>query len=319
MSGTPRVLAAGGIGLLGVVAIHERAPADLRGELLLPALFGAASVLALAAGAAKLDAALADKDGSRAVRRAAGLIAGSFLGMAAVAAASLELLYSSLSHARLGWAYMLPTVAAALVVFVQRGQLASAGALALGRRGLVFGLAGLLLLALARASVSPKPAPVAPVKPREVLAPSSSETAPTEAPEMQVPAPSAAASASGIASAGPAPSTPALPSAVGAPGELQIENVTSRGLLEADARGGIERRKERLQACLVDPKQQQGGALTLKIGIDASGSVGYVKPIGGDLVGTPLAACLLPAFYKMGFAAPASDNAYFEITLRSPP
>lgn len=57
----------------------------------------------------------------------------------------------------------------------------------------------------------------------------------------------------------------------------------------------------------------------MRVGIDASGSVGFVRTTGGDLVGTPLAACLLPAFYKMGFAAPASNSAHFEITLRAPP
>src|SRR5687767_6595885 len=73
---TPRALGVVGVGLVGVAAVYQRAPAALRGELSLPALFGAVSVLALAAGAAKLDAALVDRDGPRAKRRAAGLIAG---------------------------------------------------------------------------------------------------------------------------------------------------------------------------------------------------------------------------------------------------
>jgi hypothetical protein len=89
-------------------------------------------------------------------------------------------------------------------------------------------------------------------------------------------------------------------------------------MVEADARGGVERRMTKLQACLADPNNRQSGALSLKIGIDAAGSVSYSKATGGDLVGTPLAACLLPVFYKMGFAAPASNSAYFEITLRAP-
>jgi hypothetical protein len=89
-------------------------------------------------------------------------------------------------------------------------------------------------------------------------------------------------------------------------------------MLEADARGGVERRKEKLQACLAEPTNQQSGTLSLKIGIDTAGSVSYSKATGGDLVGTPLAACLLPVFYKMGFAAPASNGAYFAITLRTP-
>jgi hypothetical protein len=324
---TPRSLAVAAVGLVGVAAVYQRVPSALRGELSLPALFGVVSVLALAAGAAKLDAAVTDRDGPRTVRRSAGLIAGTFLGMASVAAASLELVLTSLSHARFAWAYMLPTVAAALVVFAQRGRLAGAGAVALGRRGLVLGGVGLVLLGLGRFAVSPKPIKPEPVAPHDVIAPSAPETAPPKEPEVEVPAPSLAPPASASASTAPAPSASvaAAPSVsvasapVGAAGELQIESVASRGLLEADARGGVERRKDKLQACMADPKNQQSGVLTLKVGIDASGSVGYVRATGGDLVGTPLATCLLPMFYKMGFAAPASNQASFEITLRSPP
>lgn len=90
-------------------------------------------------------------------------------------------------------------------------------------------------------------------------------------------------------------------------------------MLEADARGGVMRRFDKLQACLTLPKNEQRGSLSLKLGIDANGSVTYSRATGGDLLGSPLATCLLPVFYKMGFAAPASTNAYFEITLRAPP
>jgi len=73
---------------------------------------------------------------------------------------------------------------------------------------------------------------------------------------------------------------------------------------------------DRLNACLADPKNQQTGALTVKVGIDAAGSVSDSRPLSGDLVGTPLAACLVLVFYKMGFAAPAGNGAGFEIALR---
>src|SRR4051812_1230266 len=69
MRSTPRVLAAAAIGLLGEAIVYGRSPAELRGELALPLLFGLASVVALAVGAAKIEAALADKDGARVVRR----------------------------------------------------------------------------------------------------------------------------------------------------------------------------------------------------------------------------------------------------------
>lgn len=309
---TSRVVAAVAVGLLGLGAVHFRAPAEMRGDLGLPALFGLTSVLALTAGAAKLDAALVERDGPRAVRRVVGLLVGSLLGMAAVAAVSLELVLTSIEHARLGWAYMLPIVASLLTVFASRARLAGAGALALGVRALVVVAVGLALLGGARATVTPKPVRAAPL--------------PVKASPKVEPAPAPFAAAEAVASAVPhaasaAPSSSDAPSAAppaGPPGELQIESVVPRGMLEADARGGVMRRIDKLQACLVDAKHHQSGVLTLKVGIDASGSVDYCRPTGGDLVGTPLAACLLPAFYKMGFAAPASGRAYFEITLRSP-
>lgn len=327
MRSTPRVVAATAIGVLGLAALYGRAPTELRGSLSLPALFGAVAVLSVGAGAAKLDAALGDKDGPRAVRRAAGLLGGTFLGMASVAAVSFELLLSSLAQARFAWACMLPAVVSSLIVFAQRGRLAGAGALALGRRGLVLGLLGLALVIGLRfyvarpANAAPRVdvAQVEPAAPPAADAPVPEAIVPPAAPVAE-PSASAAPDASVAASAAPSPlaSTSAAPAPSGAPGELQVEAVATRGMLEADARGGVQRRMTKLQACLAEPNNQQSGALSLKIGIDAAGSVSYSKATGGDLVGTPLAACLLPVFYKMGFAAPASSGAYFEITLRTP-
>ena len=322
-----RVLLVAGIGLLGLSRVYFKAPGSWRGELLLPMLFSAVGVLALAAGAGKLDAALADKDGPRAVRRAAGLIAGTFLSMAAVAAVSLELFASSVVVARFAWACTIPLVGAAVLVFVGRTRLAGAGALALGRRGLVLGAVGLALLGVARLGVSPLRATPEPAKPHVEAAAAPPSAPPITAPEPTAsaePAPSAAPAASTPPAASAEPAASAAPSASaaaapGAPGELQVEGVVTKGMLEADVRGGVARRIDRLQACMTDPKNQQSGALTLRIGVDASGSVGYARPTGGELVGTPLATCLLPAFYKMGFAAPPSNGAYFEITLRAPP
>jgi hypothetical protein len=310
-----RALGAAALGLVGSAAVYQRAPAALRGELLLPALFGAASVLALAAGVAKLEAALADKDGARAVRRAVGLLGGTFLGMVAIAFASIELMSSSRVLARFGWAFMLPLVAALLLAFAQRGRLAGAGALVLGRRGLLLGLAGMAVVVGARFSVRPAAAVSAPPKPPVVVVVDSAVSPPIE-PPAPAPVPSEAAPPAPVASVSAAPAPPVV---TGAPGELQIETVVAKGLLEADARGGVQRRFDKLQACLAEPKNQQSGSVTLRVGIDAGGSVNYVRPTGGELAGTPLAVCLLPAFYKMGFATPGSANAYFEITLRAPP
>lgn len=318
---SPRVLAAAVLGLIAQLMVYGRAPSEARAQLSLNMLFGLASVAALIVGAAKLDGALLEKDGPRVVRRAAGLVAGSFFGMAALGAAALDLSSSSLALARLAWALMFGLVSSVVVVFAQRARYAGAGALALGARALVLGLIALGLLVGARltsgmprgaATVSPSaPALVSPASPPAAPSPpvDASVAPPTPAPAV------AASSAAPPASASAAPPAAALP---GKPGELQIEALVTRGMLEADARGGVERRRDRLQACLAEPKNDQSGALTLKVGIDTSGSVTYSRATGGDLVGTPLATCLLPVFYKMGFAAPASNNAGFEITLRAP-
>src|SRR5690349_9621402 len=117
MKSTPRVVAATSLGLLGAAIVYGRSPAELRGELSLPLLFGCTSVFALAVGAAKIEAALSEKDGPRVVRRAAGIVAGTFFGMAAIGAASFDLSSGSLAQARLGWALMFALVAATVIVF----------------------------------------------------------------------------------------------------------------------------------------------------------------------------------------------------------
>lgn len=326
---TPRVLGAAALGLAAQLVVYARVPA-LRGDLSLSMLFGFASVAALAVGAAKVEGALREKDGPRVVRRSAGIVAGSFFGMAAIGASALDLSSSSLAHAQSAWMLMFGLVLSTLVVFAQRARYAGVALVALGPRALVLALVGAALLLGARLTVA---APAKAASPTPVAAPAASEAAPApaanevapvasevvSAPSATVAAPSAsetapAASAAPVASAATAASTPAA-----RPGELQIEAVTMRGLYEADVRGGISRRMDRLQACLADAKNNQSGSLTLKVGIDASGSVTYSRATGGDLLGTPLATCLLPVFYKMGFAAPASNNAGFEITLRAPP
>lgn len=345
---TPRVAIATLIGLGIVAVLYGRAPRELRSELALPLLFGAASLLALAVGAAKLDAALADKNGPRAVRRASGLVAGAVLGMGAVGAASLDLSASSLVHARFGWGFMFAVVVGSLIVFSGRAQYAGAGLVALGQRAFVLALVALALLAGAQLTVAAPAPPITPAPDPAVAVPS--ETAPVAA-DSDTAAPSAAApsaavpAASGDAAAPPAPtlaptpaspsadsaSSAAAPSAAPAPGSappgsaatsstgrIEIGEVTTRGLLEADARGAIEYRKDRFEACLADAKNDQHGSLTFKVGVDRSGSVAYIKPTEGDLKGTPLADCLLRVFYKMGFAAPPSDTASFHVTLRVP-
>jgi hypothetical protein len=332
---TPRVLGSAGAGLAAEAVIVLGAPSGARSELLLALLFGTTSLLSLLVGAAKIEAALVDRNGPRVVRRAGGLVLGTFLGMAAVGAVSLEVSRSSLSHGRLAWSLMFALVTAALLVFVSRARYAGVGVLSLGARSLPVALLSVALLvgsglakgAPARGSAagslqaipsveSPSVVDAPPTAPAPLPA---SPAVPLPLPEPSiVPVPSATASAPSATAPAPSASTPVAAADAGA-GGLQVEAVTTRGMLEADARGGVARRRERLHACLSDPKNHQSGTITFKVNIDASGSVGFAKPTGGDLVGTPLAACLLPVFYNMGFAAPASNSAGFEITLRAPP
>jgi len=321
---TPRVVAATAIGLVGAAIVYGRSPEEVRGELLLPLLFSIACVLALTVGAAKLEAALFVKDGPRVVRRSAGIVLGTFFGMAAVGAASLDLSSGTLAQARVSWALMFALVAATIVVFAERARYAGVALLSLGKRSLMLVLVGIGLvvgaqLTAAAVPVRPVVAPGLPALPGAgaMPAPEASALAP-EASASAEPAPASAAavvdSAVPVASAAP---SAAAAAPVGEPGTVQVDALTTRGMLEADARGGVERRTDRLKACLADPKNNQKGTLSLKIGIDSAGSVSYSKATGGDLKDTPVGACLLAVFYKMGFAAPPS-TAGFEITLRVP-
>jgi hypothetical protein len=318
---TPRVMAATAVGLLGEAVVYGRSPEEVRGELLLPLLFSIACVLALTVGAAKLEAALSDKDGPRVVRRAAGIVSGTFFGMGAVGAASLDLSSGTLAQARVSWALMFALVAATIVVFAERARYAGVALLSLGKRSLLLAVVGVGLVVGARLTAAAVPAhrvvgaelPGLPALP----AAGAIATAP-DAPAVVEPAPvSEAAIADSAAPAASAAPSAAAPASIGEPGSVQVEALSARGMLEADARGGVERRTDRLQACLAEPKNNQKGTLSLKIGIDSAGSVTYSKATGGDLKDTPLGACLLAVFYKMGFAAPPS-TAGFEITLRVP-
>jgi len=322
---TPRVSLSALVGLGVAALLYLRAPRELRSDLALPLLFGAASLIALAVGAAKLEAAIADKLGDRAVRRASGIVAGAVLGMAAVGAVSLDLKASSLLHARFAWAFMFALIAGALIVFAGRVRYAGAGLVALGQRALMLAFVAVALLAGARLTVAapaPAAAPEAP-SPAPALAesaPAPAAIAPLPASEGSAMAPSVAAPVTDSSGAAPVapPSSAEAAAPSSAPGEIEIGEITTRGMLEADARGGVEHRKDRLQACLADPKNGQHGSLKFKVGVDASGSVAFIKATDGDLKGSPLADCLLRVFYKMGFAAPAHESANFHVTLRVP-
>jgi hypothetical protein len=317
----PRVLVAAAAGLSGELAVYVRAPFNVRSELALSMLFALASVAALVVGAAKIEGALERRDGACVIRRSSGLVSGTCFGLGAIGAGALELGSLSREHAGFGWALMFGLLASTFVAFGWRARYAGVGSLRLGPRlvGLLLLLVALLVGARLRAgkTSAPPSAEAAPSAVATPLAPAPLDSAGTAPSGSAAPAepPSAASPAE------PPSAVPSIAASVVAPaatpGLLSIESVTARGLLEADVRGGVSRRIERLNACLQGPETRRAGVLSLKIGIDASGSVTYSKAVGGDLVGTPLAKCLLANFYKMGFAAPAVENASFEITLRS--
>jgi hypothetical protein len=314
----PRVLVAAAAGLAGELAVYVRAPLEVRSELALTMLFGLASIAALVVGAAKIEDALERRDGARVIRRSSGLVAGSYLGLGAIGAGALELASISLLHASWAWALMFGLLASAYVAFGGRARYVGTASISLGPK--LFALLLLMAALLAGARWTAGERPIAPPRSAShaAIAPPPAVTEPPPAPsEEATAAPSGSAMPADVPSSVASVAPSAAAAATGAP-ELSIESVTARGLLEADVRGGVSRRMERLQACLDKPENRRPGAVTLKVGIDASGSVTYSKAVAGDWVGTPLAACLLATFYKMGFAAPAVENASFQITLRLP-
>lgn len=307
---SPRALVATGVGVAAEAAAFFAAPPELRGALSLPLLFATAGVLALGAGSAKIEAALALKDGARVVRRASGIVAGSFFAMAAVGAASLDLGQSSLLHARLGWALMFALVGSSLVVFAQRTRYAGAGLLQLGHRAWLLGMIVVALLVGAGLTRS-----------SSVLAEVASPAAPAvgTAPHVAAASLTKGPAQPAAPSASHAVNSPAIAAVPAAPEEVVIDTVNVRGLMEADAQGGVTRRLDRLSACLAEPNGRQSGVLHVKVSIDSIGSVADSRATGGDLASTPLGACLASAFYKMGFAAPKSGSATLEVTLHVGP
>lgn len=330
---TPRALSALALGWAVDAVFYFRIPESVRGDLALPLLFAFVSVLSLAVGAGKLDAALAERNGPRVVRRAAGIVAGALFGIVAVGAASLDLGRTALALSRVGWTLMFGLVLATLLVFVARARYAGAGLLSLGSRALVPCLSVLALLYAARhAAASPsalslRQQTVTATQPARATE-SLGEAQTTPAASVALASTPAAPAASSIAETPPAPSAAAPPvasgesasphAAVAAPGPISIDALTAHGMFEADARGGVERRKDRLEACVAAAQDPHAGTLALKVGVDVSGSVTYSRVTGGELAGTPLATCLLSVFYKMGFAATSSSGGHFQITLRVP-
>jgi hypothetical protein len=97
-----------------------------------------------------------------------------------------------------------------------------------------------------------------------------------------------------------------------------VEVSAAEGVYEEDARRSILRRIERGRECIRrDPTAR--GVLSLRVVVDANGSVTTVVPLSGDLLGSDFAKCAMLWMYRVGFASPhARDSAKFEVTLHFP-
>jgi len=337
-----RVAAALFLGVLGWAAGVRvgRVPA------LLPAVLAIVAIGSLVAGASRLEAALRARAERTSPIAAGLLVSGAWLGVAAIAVSSFTLsaidvraqLAAQLSpdwmlaahKARFGWFHAIPLVAAALIVFVGRLGITGAGIKRLGGpwfsvalgcavfvAGTRYGLPRALRWAPApTASPVPKLVTTTPSPPAAL--PAQAEPSGATASPLPLPPPSAStpdAVAAPDTGADPDASAPEQPSGSEM---IRIESLSASGILEKDARGGLLRRLNLLEECVVKARLTAPGTLSARLSIDANGSVPTLRITGGDLVGTPFAVCVMKAFYRTGFAS-GNASAYIELTLRATP
>lgn len=327
------VLFVSGFGLVPTIAVRQAEAAG-------PASIAVLALGALAVGTARLDAALRGKDLARASRIAGELSSGTWLALTALAAAALAAAAAKLhadgaklaslgwpaarSIARLAWLYTFPLVGAFYVVFA--GRIALVGLGVRSRSAAWFPAAAVTLAAVAGArfglfrSTPSVARPVVPAaEPKAAPTPAHGTVVP-EPPAVPRGEPSTSASApSASASGGPAPvPSSSLPPAASVPspgpGRVSIQSLSTRGMLETDARAGLTRRFALLEACLEGRVSAIPETLSVRIFVDRTGSVSNVRPEGGELVDTPFGQCAIRNFYRMGFAS-GGDPASFELTL----
>jgi hypothetical protein len=137
-----------------------------------------------------------------------------------------------------------------------------------------------------------------------------------EAPALAQPVePSPVASAHGDGSAAPAA---ASPEPKDADSDVGVEVSGAEGVYEEDARRSILRRIERAHEC-TRKNPSAHGILSVRVVVDADGSVTNVVPLSGDLLGSSFAKCAMLWLYRVGFATPRShEGAKFEVTLHFP-
>jgi hypothetical protein len=334
---SPRLAWACAVGGLGLLAVLPSALSGPRGASF-PTILALSSMIAVGLCALALEPLARHGPRDRAVAIVRRLLGGAWLGVAAIAAASLAgaaaslLAWSRAGHfrrgawaaaelaGRLGWLHALPLIGMMLVIFAKRRELAGLATLTAGGRWLGLALAAGLSLGAGRHVLSQERDRVAaqadaeaPVPP----APPALPSAAVELPSAVVELPSAAVAVSApIASASaPATSETDLP----AGGLVNVESIAVNGVLQSGAEAIIERRRNLLESCAARGGLEQAGTLSARVVVAAGGGATSVTPVSGDLVGTPLADCLIRAFYHMGFPPPLSKPATVLVTLRVAP
>ena len=322
--------AVGGLGLLAVLPSALRGP---RGASF-PTILALSSMIAVGLCALALEPLARHGPRDRAAAIVRRLLGGAWLGVAAIAAASLAgaaaslLAWSRAGHVRLGawgaaelagrlgWLQALPLIGMLLVIFAGRTKLAGFATLSAGGRwvgvalaaGLSLG-AGRLVLSQERDRVTAQAdmeARAAPTPPGPPPLASSAVALPSAA--VAESAPIASASASAMAEADPP-----------AGALVKVEAIEVNGVLEASASTILERRRNLLESCAARDRLEEAATLSVRVVVATSGGAASVTPISGDLMGTPLADCLVRAFYHMGFPPPLSKPATVVLTLRVAP
>jgi hypothetical protein len=333
-----RVALACAVGGLGLVAVLPGALRGPRGASF-PTILALSSTIAVALSALALEPLVRHGPRDRATATVRRLLGGAWLGVAAIAAASLAgaaaglLAWSPAGHVRhgataaaeqagwLGWLHALPLVGMVLVIFVRRTELVGVATVTAGGRWVGLTLAAGLSLGAGRYVLSQERSRVA----------AEADARCASAPLAPPPPASVAAGLPGIAaelpSVGIAVSAPIGSASAPAPAEtdpprgtlVSVESLAASGVLEAGVSTTIERRRHLLERCAEQDGLQEAATLSVRIVVASEGGAASVTPTGGDLVGTPVGDCLLRAFYHMGFPPPLSKPATVGLTLRVAP
>jgi hypothetical protein len=344
-----RVAAALFLGVLGWAASVRIG----RLQALLPAALAIVALGSLVTGGSRLEAHLRDRTKHASAPAAGLLLSGAWLAIAAIATASFTLAAIqvhgaldgstsvdwalSTSKARLGWFHAFPLITAVLALFIGRFRLAGLGARSVGApffpvvlacvvfvAGTRFGLPAALSFGVGTALRKEAPPPVT-SRPAAEVAREAAPTPPRPVPRVTSAEPTAsaelAASSQPDASAAPMVDGDAsAPTAAPATGSetIAVDSIQATGILEKDARSGLERRMNLLEECVTTSGLAKTGTLSARLSVDANGSVPTLRITGGDLEGTPFAVCAMRAFYRTGFASGGSP-ASIELTLRATP